>query len=74
MHKPLLAAAALAVLVLGAGCARHVHHHHHASQPAPRSVYGLDAEHHDRTIVVVRERPRPGVRCWRHARHWHCRR
>lgn len=62
----LLLAAALAL----GGCVHHVHHH----GPPAKVVIDLDAEHDDPTVVVIHKRPGPHRHCWKHRRHWHCRR
>lgn len=62
----LAAAIGLGALATG-GCVRHVH------RDGP-DVVVLDREHDDPTIVVVNDRPGPYRTCWKHHRHWHCRR
>lgn len=62
---------ALAVAAwLATGCARHVHHHGASAD----KVVVLDEEHADPKVVVVHKKPAPARHCWRHRRHWHCRR
>ncbi len=57
------------VLLLGAtGCVKHVHH-----EAPPKKVAVLDTEHHDKTILVVYEKPTKHRHCWKHRKHWHCR-
>ncbi len=70
-RRTILTIAAALVLFVGSGCARHVHHHH----PAPaKTVAVLEGEHDDRKIVVVHTKPHRDRVCWKHRRHWHCRR
>ena len=45
--------------------------HHHGGT---KTVRVLDAEHNDRTVVIIRTRPAKGRNCWKHGGHWHCRR
>jgi len=74
MSKVRMAALALGfVLGLGvalgtSGCVRHVH------RDGPDTVVILDREHDDPAIVVVIERPAAERHCWKHRKHWHCRR
>jgi len=64
------AAAAACALAAGLlGCTTHHHHHH----PAPKAA-SLEAEHDAAHIVVRHDRPGPDAVCWKHRRHWHCRR
>ncbi len=65
-----VAALALAALLAPVGCVHHVHHHERPS----KVVIDLDREHDDPEVVVIHKRPRPHRHCWRHRRHWHCRR
>ena len=67
MRKSLLLPLVLAFALLGAGCAHHRHHH---APPAKVVVH----EHDDPAIVVVHTKPAPKRHCWKHGRHWHCRR
>ncbi len=46
----------------------------HPRPARPAKVVVLDDEHEDPTIVIVRTRPAHHRHCWRHRRHWHCRR
>lgn len=64
----------MAIAVGGSGCVRHVVHHNPHGARAVKHVTVLEGEHGDRKVVVVHRRPRPARACWRHARHWHCRR
>ena len=66
MRTALLLVLGAGLLALG-GCVRHHHHHHHTAE-------SLDNEHKDTKIVVVNKQPGPDRVCWRHGRHWHCRR
>ena len=43
-------------------------------RPVARTIAVLEAEHSDRTIVIVRTRPAAARKCWKHGDHWHCRR
>lgn len=62
------AAVGLGLVLGGAGCVRHVHHHH------SHDAASLERDHQDTHVVIVHERPEPKRHCWRHGRHWHCRR
>ena len=70
MTKRLTLGALALALALGAvGC---VHRHHH--RDGPDKVAVLETEHGKRHILVVHEKPGPNRVCWKHRRHWHCRR
>jgi hypothetical protein len=65
----------LLTLALGAsGCVRHVVHHNPHGNHTIKHVTVLENEHTDKKIVVLHRRPRAPRVCWKHARHWHCRR
>ncbi len=52
-----------------AGCAARVHHHHE-----PGAAATLESEHESPKVVIVHARPHAKRACWKHRRHWHCRR
>lgn len=72
-HLPALIAL-LALVLLGSGCVRHVVHRHDHGPHRVKHVTVLEREHRDGKIVVIHGRPGAARACWKHARHWHCRR
>ncbi len=54
------------------GCAAHSHGHKHGHVQTVKTVRVLENEHNDRKIVVVNTKPAKSRKCWKHARHWHC--
>jgi len=69
MKEITLGALALALCLGAVGC---VHHHHH--HRGPDAVAVLESEHGEKHIAIVTEKPGADRVCWRHRRHWHCRR
>lgn len=45
-----------------------------ACAAAPRKVYVVEGKRYTYPVVVYKAAPPRHLKCWRVARHWHCRR
>lgn len=64
----------LATVITLTGCVVHPKHHGKTVKVKGKTAVVLEREHKNKTVVVVKVKPKKGRKCWSHTGHWHCRR
>lgn len=65
----------ISVSALATGCVVHPKAPHKRVKPVVvKATIDLDAEHNDKTVIIVHAAPAKSKKCRKHGNHWHCKR